>query len=109
MHLSKDPNFDSLTVMFQCRGDSYGSKCRTCADTAVAGFRKRCLRNKGGIIWLRTREKNEIGRYGLLLSRLKSSPRMDITEGKRSSTSEITVLVAMAKENAFAFTKKLGS
>ncbi|XP_018437873.1 putative cysteine-rich repeat secretory protein 35 [Raphanus sativus] len=51
MHLSKDPNFDSLTVMFQCRGDSYGSKCRTCADTAVAGFRKRCLRNKGGIIW----------------------------------------------------------
>ncbi|XP_013635188.1 putative cysteine-rich repeat secretory protein 35 [Brassica napus] len=51
MHLTKGPASDSVTVMFQCRGDSYGSKCRTCADTAVAGFRKRCPRNKGGIIW----------------------------------------------------------
>ncbi|KAG2289271.1 hypothetical protein Bca52824_048875 [Brassica carinata] len=37
MHLTKGPASDSVTVMFQCRGDSYGSKCRTCADTAVAG------------------------------------------------------------------------
>ncbi|KAL0722226.1 hypothetical protein Bca4012_036825 [Brassica carinata] len=51
MHLSKGRAPDSVTVVFQCRGDSYGSKCRTCADTAVAGFRKRCPRNKGGIIW----------------------------------------------------------
>ncbi|CAF1821123.1 hypothetical protein HID58_059287 [Brassica napus] len=47
----REPAPDAVTVMFQCRGDSYGSKCRTCADTAVAGFRRRCLRNKGGIIW----------------------------------------------------------
>ncbi|CAN7104144.1 unnamed protein product [Brassica rapa subsp. narinosa] len=42
---------DSVTVMLQCRGDTYGSKCHTCSDTALAGFRKRCPRNKGGIIW----------------------------------------------------------
>ena len=33
----REPAPDAVTVMFQCRGDSYGSKCRTCADTAVAG------------------------------------------------------------------------
>ncbi|KAJ4891530.1 Cysteine-rich repeat secretory protein 34 [Raphanus sativus] len=49
--LGREPAPDAVTVMFQCRGDSYGSKCRSCADTAVAGFRRRCLRNKGGIIW----------------------------------------------------------
>ncbi|KAG2327804.1 hypothetical protein Bca52824_010532 [Brassica carinata] len=38
MHLSKGRAPDSVTVVFQCRGDSYGSKCRTCADTAVAGI-----------------------------------------------------------------------
>ncbi|KAL0899265.1 hypothetical protein Bca101_083226 [Brassica carinata] len=42
---------DSSSVMIQCRGDSYGSNCRTCADTAVTGFLKRCPKNKGGIIW----------------------------------------------------------
>ncbi|CAF1821276.1 unnamed protein product [Brassica oleracea] len=41
---------DSVTVTLQCRGDSYGSKCRTCIDIAVAGFRNRCPKNKGGII-----------------------------------------------------------
>ncbi|XP_018485940.2 cysteine-rich repeat secretory protein 34-like [Raphanus sativus] len=42
---------DFVSVIFQCRGDSYGSKCRTCADTAIAGFRKKCPSNKGVIIW----------------------------------------------------------
>ncbi|CAG7874745.1 unnamed protein product [Brassica rapa] len=44
------------TVVLQCRGDSYGSKsygskCRTCLDTAILGFRKRCPSIKGGMIW----------------------------------------------------------
>ncbi|CAN6825839.1 unnamed protein product [Brassica oleracea] len=43
MHLTKGPASDSVTVMFQCRGDSYGSKCRTCADTAVAGINTQFL------------------------------------------------------------------
>ncbi|KAJ4917631.1 Gnk2-homologous domain protein [Raphanus sativus] len=43
---------DFVSVIFQCRGDSYGSKCRTCADTAIAGFRKKCPSNKGVIICL---------------------------------------------------------
>ncbi|KAL0722221.1 hypothetical protein Bca4012_036820 [Brassica carinata] len=50
-HTSVGTPPDSVTIMLQCRGDTYGSKCHTCADTAVAGFRKRCPRNKGGIIW----------------------------------------------------------
>ncbi|CAH8389349.1 unnamed protein product [Eruca vesicaria subsp. sativa] len=50
-HLIKGEAPDSVSVMFQCRGDTYGSKCSTCADTAVAGFRKRCSMNKGGVIW----------------------------------------------------------
>ncbi|CAH8389323.1 unnamed protein product [Eruca vesicaria subsp. sativa] len=41
----------SVTIMFQCRGDSYGSKCNTCGDKAVAGFRRKCPKIKGGIIW----------------------------------------------------------
>ncbi|CAH8355902.1 unnamed protein product [Eruca vesicaria subsp. sativa] len=51
MGVDKGEAPDSVSVMFQCRGDTYGSKCNTCADTAVAGFRKRCSMNKGGIIW----------------------------------------------------------
>ncbi|KAJ4894425.1 Gnk2-homologous domain protein [Raphanus sativus] len=47
----KTSPLDSASVMLQCRGDSYGSKCRTCADIAVTGFLKRCPKNKGGIIW----------------------------------------------------------
>ncbi|KAG2258560.1 hypothetical protein Bca52824_077854 [Brassica carinata] len=43
------PNF--ITITLQCRGDSIGSKCHTCADTAISEFRKRCPKNKGGIIW----------------------------------------------------------
>ncbi|KAL0666982.1 hypothetical protein Bca4012_029686 [Brassica carinata] len=42
---------DSVTVMLQCRGDTYGSRCHTCSDIALAGLRKRCPRNKGGLIW----------------------------------------------------------
>ncbi|CAH8356528.1 unnamed protein product [Eruca vesicaria subsp. sativa] len=38
-------------VIVQCRGDSYGSKCNTCFDTAISGFQKRCPNNKGGRIW----------------------------------------------------------
>ncbi|CAF2095963.1 hypothetical protein BRARA_E01077 [Brassica rapa] len=43
------PNF--LTITLQCRGDSIGSKCHTCTDTAILEFHKRCPKNKGGIIW----------------------------------------------------------
>ncbi|EOA31938.1 hypothetical protein CARUB_v10015177mg [Capsella rubella] len=43
------PNF--ITIVFQCRGDSYGSRCSSCYATAVAELRKRCQRYKGGIIW----------------------------------------------------------
>ncbi|CAN7109537.1 unnamed protein product [Brassica rapa subsp. narinosa] len=42
---------DFVVVTTQCRGDTYESNCRTCLDTAIAGFRKRCPSNKGGIIW----------------------------------------------------------
>ncbi|XP_019092638.1 PREDICTED: putative cysteine-rich repeat secretory protein 36 [Camelina sativa] len=40
------PNF--ITIVFQCRGDSYGSKCSSCYAT---NLRKRCQRYKGAIIW----------------------------------------------------------
>ncbi|XP_010510843.1 PREDICTED: cysteine-rich repeat secretory protein 34-like [Camelina sativa] len=43
VHSSNTEGRNSTTIIFQCRGDCY--------DTAVAGFRKRCPRNKGGIIW----------------------------------------------------------
>ncbi|CAG7887358.1 unnamed protein product [Brassica rapa] len=42
---------DFVAVTSQCRGDTYESKCRTCIDTVISGFRKRCPSNKGGIIW----------------------------------------------------------
>ncbi|CAH8389339.1 unnamed protein product [Eruca vesicaria subsp. sativa] len=42
---------DSVTVTLQCRGDSYGSNCRTCVAIAIKTFFKRCPKNKGGIIW----------------------------------------------------------
>jgi len=29
------PNF--VTIVFQCRGDSYGSKCRSCYATPISG------------------------------------------------------------------------
>ncbi|OAO98174.1 hypothetical protein AXX17_AT4G24030 [Arabidopsis thaliana] len=45
----EDPN--NVFVMFQCRGDSYWSKCPPCISTAVSGLRRRCPRNKGAIIW----------------------------------------------------------
>ncbi|CAA0395929.1 unnamed protein product [Arabidopsis thaliana] len=45
----EDPN--NVFVMFQCRGDSYWSKCPPCVSTAVSGLRRRCPRNKGAIIW----------------------------------------------------------
>ncbi|XP_023641853.1 putative cysteine-rich repeat secretory protein 36 isoform X2 [Capsella rubella] len=41
------PNF--ITIVFQCRGDSYGSRCSSCYATAVAEVI--CQRYKGGIIW----------------------------------------------------------
>ncbi|XP_018489740.1 putative cysteine-rich repeat secretory protein 37 [Raphanus sativus] len=47
--IGSTPNF--LTITLQCRGDSIGSKCHTCTDTAISEFRKRCPKNKGGIIW----------------------------------------------------------
>ncbi|CDY24273.1 BnaC03g42460D [Brassica napus] len=42
---------DTAFVMLQCRGDSYGSKCRSCLATALSGLRKKCPRNKAGTIW----------------------------------------------------------
>ncbi|AEE76565.1 unnamed protein product [Arabidopsis thaliana] len=42
---------DLVCVVLQCRGDSYGSKCRSCFASAMAGLRRRCPRYKGGIIW----------------------------------------------------------
>ncbi|CAA7030245.1 unnamed protein product [Microthlaspi erraticum] len=40
-----------VAIRFLCRGDSYGSICFPCYATAVAGLRRRCERNKAGIIW----------------------------------------------------------
>ncbi|ESQ47673.1 hypothetical protein EUTSA_v10022153mg [Eutrema salsugineum] len=51
-HMSNEeapPN--SVNVIIQCRGDSYGSTCRSCFATAVAELRRRCPRNKGATIW----------------------------------------------------------
>ncbi|KAL9830505.1 putative cysteine-rich repeat secretory protein 14 [Arabidopsis thaliana] len=38
-------------ITFQCRGDIYGSQCRSCFATARAKLFKRCPRDKGAIIW----------------------------------------------------------
>ncbi|XP_024014973.1 LOW QUALITY PROTEIN: putative cysteine-rich repeat secretory protein 17 [Eutrema salsugineum] len=43
------PNYVSVT--HQCRGDSYGAKCRSCYSTTISELRRRCPRYKGGIIW----------------------------------------------------------
>ncbi|CAA7030247.1 unnamed protein product [Microthlaspi erraticum] len=40
-----------VTVIFQCRGDSYGSTCRSLFATAIAELRRRCPGNKGATIW----------------------------------------------------------
>ncbi|EOA31920.1 hypothetical protein CARUB_v10015159mg [Capsella rubella] len=42
---------DMVSVTYQCRGDSYGNKCRSCFATAQSELRKRCPRDKGAIIW----------------------------------------------------------
>ncbi|CAN8270386.1 unnamed protein product [Cochlearia groenlandica] len=39
------------SIVFQCRGDSYGPKCRDCYAAAVYGIRRRCPNDKGSIIW----------------------------------------------------------
>lgn len=36
-HITSGNHPNPATVIFQCHGDSYGSKCRSCAATAVAG------------------------------------------------------------------------
>ncbi|CAN8274300.1 unnamed protein product [Cochlearia groenlandica] len=41
----------NVTIKYQCRGDSYGSKCQSCFNDGILGLRRRCPRNKGGIIW----------------------------------------------------------
>ncbi|BAB02947.1 unnamed protein product [Arabidopsis thaliana] len=38
-------------ITFQCRGDIYGSHCRSCFATARAELFKRCPRDKAAIIW----------------------------------------------------------
>ncbi|CAA7030248.1 unnamed protein product [Microthlaspi erraticum] len=42
---------NSVAIVFQCRGDSYGPNCQSCYTTAVAALRQRCPSNKAGIIW----------------------------------------------------------
>ncbi|AEE76582.1 putative cysteine-rich repeat secretory protein 35 [Arabidopsis thaliana] len=51
LHVSHGEGPDSVTIILQCRGDSFGSNCRSCYTTAIDGFHRRCQRNKGGIIW----------------------------------------------------------
>ncbi|EOA32395.1 hypothetical protein CARUB_v10015666mg [Capsella rubella] len=51
IHISNGEPPNYVTIIFQCRGDSHGPNCRSCFSTAVAGFHRRCSRNKGGIIW----------------------------------------------------------
>ncbi|WZZ61028.1 hypothetical protein YC2023_061135 [Brassica napus] len=41
----------TFTAVLQCRGDSYGTKCRDCFVTALAALRRRCPWYKGRIIW----------------------------------------------------------
>ncbi|KFK40535.1 hypothetical protein AALP_AA2G008400 [Arabis alpina] len=40
-----------VSVMVQCRGDSYGPKCRSCFATALSGLRRKCPKYKGGLVW----------------------------------------------------------
>ncbi|CAN8274288.1 unnamed protein product [Cochlearia groenlandica] len=47
--IAKPPN--TVSVMLQCRGDSYGSMCLSCFKAASSDMLKRCPRNKGRIIW----------------------------------------------------------
>ncbi|KAJ4891529.1 putative cysteine-rich repeat secretory protein 17 [Raphanus sativus] len=61
-----------VTVLLQCRGDSYGSKsygskCRTCLDTAILGFRKKCPSIKGGMIWYDQCFLHDVKKAGKLL------------------------------------------
>ncbi|KAF2559820.1 hypothetical protein F2Q68_00016892 [Brassica cretica] len=42
---------DGFSAILQCRGDSYGSKCRDCYATAVAALHRRCPWYKAKIIW----------------------------------------------------------
>ncbi|CAH2053063.1 unnamed protein product [Thlaspi arvense] len=49
MSLGKGPSY--VSAVLQCRGDSYGPRCRSCYDTALSELQRRCPRFKGGIIW----------------------------------------------------------
>ncbi|CAN6999770.1 hypothetical protein IGI04_019790 [Brassica rapa subsp. trilocularis] len=42
---------DTLSAILQCRGDSYGPKCRDCFVTSLAVLRRKCPWSKGRIIW----------------------------------------------------------
>ncbi|KAJ4894254.1 putative cysteine-rich repeat secretory protein 17 [Raphanus sativus] len=42
---------DDLSAILQCRGDSYGPKCRDCFATSMAVLRKRCPWYRGRIVW----------------------------------------------------------
>ncbi|KFK33400.1 hypothetical protein AALP_AA5G007900 [Arabis alpina] len=48
---SSEQDFGFVSVIHQCRGDSYGPKCRSCYATALAALQRKCPRGKGGIIW----------------------------------------------------------
>ncbi|CAN8274284.1 unnamed protein product [Cochlearia groenlandica] len=43
------PNY--VTIKVQCRGDSYGVKCRSCFGAGIWGLRSKCPSTKGSIIW----------------------------------------------------------
>ncbi|CAA0383264.1 unnamed protein product [Arabidopsis thaliana] len=51
MHMTSGLKPNAVTILYQCRGDSYNSKCRSCYAAGISGLRRRCPRNKGGIIW----------------------------------------------------------
>ncbi|CAH8386226.1 unnamed protein product [Eruca vesicaria subsp. sativa] len=42
---------NTLSAVLQCRGDSYGPKCRDCFVTALAALLRKCPWYKGRIIW----------------------------------------------------------
>ncbi|CAH2053065.1 unnamed protein product [Thlaspi arvense] len=46
MSLGKGPNFVSVT--HQCRGDSYGPKCRSCFTNTASELRRRCPKKQRG-------------------------------------------------------------
>ncbi|XP_019096786.1 PREDICTED: LOW QUALITY PROTEIN: putative cysteine-rich repeat secretory protein 35 [Camelina sativa] len=51
VHVSHGEAPDSVTIILQCRGDSFRSNCHSCYATAVDEFHRRCQGDRAGIIW----------------------------------------------------------